>query len=115
MLVMALARGEPSVSAIEWSPSATELLDSVGGPRSHVRFRRPLPVTCGIDNGVCFCEQADLLSIGYGATSDEARDELARDISFRWQYIAAEADDQLTADARDLKSVLQNLVAAVSV
>jgi hypothetical protein len=79
---------------------------------SDQRFRlaEPIDVQESWDGGIWFRRYDPLGILAYGRSPEEAAGAFCEEFTCCWEEIACEEDDNLTADAQDLKRKLRDLV-----
>jgi hypothetical protein len=73
-------------------------------------FRKPISVQETYEHGIWTHRFDPLGILAYGDTREEAMEAFCAEFACCWDQIACECDDNLTADAQDLKRKLLDLV-----
>jgi hypothetical protein len=74
------------------------------------KLAEPIYVQESWDGGIWFRRYDPLSILAYGRSPEEAAEAFCQEFSCCWKEIACEEDDNLTADAQDLKRKLHDLV-----
>lgn len=74
----------------------------------------PLTLRRDVMDGVSIVECQFLSMISYAEGDQDALESFFNDFETQWRFIAQAADEQLTADARELKRLMLGMISGVS-
>jgi hypothetical protein len=84
----------------------------IHGNRSFV-LHKPIQIRIDCQDGIWIHEYEPLGILSYAPSRAESLDAFRMDFAACWDLVAQESDEKLTADARELKRKLLNLVKKV--